>query len=73
VPFDVAWARSFPAARPNRETRTLERWALEETRAAWERAYVGAEATRPERALVLVADLFTEEGETAPVVGVRVG
>ena len=66
VPFDVAWATSLPAARPNRETRTLERWALEETRAAWERAYVGTEAARPERVLALVADLFTEEGETAP-------
>ena len=46
---------------------------LEETKQAWERAYLSEPASRPESALELVADLFTEgdvEREAPPVVGV---
>ena len=65
VAFDDAWRVCLPPPRADRE-RVALRSALDETRDAWARAYLGQPAERGEVAVSILAPLLLDE-EAAPV------
>lgn len=66
VPFDDAWAASFPRPQPSAE-RVNVRVALDATRRGWERSYNGEAPTRGESAVSLLVGLLAEHAEPEPV------